>query len=384
MYKKIILFFCLWRILLFVPLVAGLFLITYRPGFEYTNIWKFKEAYFPVSSNLLYPWANFDGVHYLRIAGEGYTNNYQFFPVYPFIIKFLSSFAGFGNPFGPQQFFSGLLISNIALLGALLVFYKLLRIDYSSKISFQTIVFLLLFPTSFFLAGVYSESLLLLFVFSSLYFARRKNFLAAGIFGMLSVTTRIVGIAIFPVLLWELYIQSKSERNKTVWLRVIFILLSPIGLILYSVFNKIQTGDYLYFIKAHGQLFNGRSVDSVILLPQTLFRYAKILLTLPPSLYEWWVALLEISSFVFAAILLFTAFKMKVKTSYLIFGVIAFLIPSLSGTFSGLPRYILIAFPIFIALGLTQNRLPKIIYLIIAPILLILLLTLFSKGYYVS
>lgn len=382
--KRLIELFFIWRILLFLPLYLGELVLNYRPGFQYTNIWKFTEPYFPVSLFFLHPWANFDGVHYLRIAGEGYTNNFGFFPVYPLLIKLVSIIFGSGNTFGATQFFSAFLVSNIATLLSIYVFFKLIRLDYSEKISYQTIVFLLLFPTSFFLGSIYSESLFLLFALLSFYFARQKNFLPAGIFGMAAAATRIIGIAIFPALLWELYMQKKSERNKTVWRRVFYIMLSPLGLLLYAIYNKIQTGDYLYFIKAHGQLFNGRSVDEIILWPQTFFRYTKILSSLSIYMVEWWVALLEISSFIFTAILLFIAFKKKVRTSYIIFGIIALLIPSLSGTFSGLPRYILVAFPIFIALGLTENKFVKIAYATISPLILILLLILFSKGYYIS
>ena len=129
---------------------------------------------------------------------------------------------------------------------------------------------------------------------------------------------------------------------------------------------------------------NSRSVDQVILFPQTLFRYFKIITTVPYKQYEWGIALLELCITLYVGILLFIAFKQKIRLSYLIFSVLALLLPISSGTLSGMPRYTLVAFPIFISLALIKNRLFKIVYSVVCIFLLIILWMLFSKGYYVA
>ena len=110
----------------------------------------------------------------------------------------------------------------------------------------------------------------------------------------------------------------------------------------------------------------------------------KIILSIPYSQFEWWIALLEITTFFIVSFLLYLSWKKKIRLSYLIFSVPCFLLPIFSGTFTGLPRYSLVLFPIFISLALINQKLIKLFYVIIAPILLFLLLMFFSKGYFIS
>jgi hypothetical protein len=149
-------------------------------------------------------------------------------------------------------------------------------------------------------------------------------------------------------------------------------------------FNLQKWGSAFYFIQAQGDLQNERTVDGIILIPQTIFRYFKILTTVSSNQFEWWVAFLEISVFVFTAVLLYIAWKKKVRLSYIVFAAIAFLIPISTGTFTGLPRYSLVLFPVFIALSLMKNKTIKIAYSISAAILLFVLFMLFARGYYIA
>jgi len=164
----------------------------------------------------------------------------------------------------------------------------------------------------------------------------------------------------------------------------LLILLVPLGLIVYAFYNLQKWGNAFYFIQAQGNFANNRTVNSIVLFPQTIFRYFKILFTLKPNIYEWWVAFFELSFFIFALSLFYVAWKKKIRTSYLIFGILCFLIPASSGTFSGLPRYVLTIFPLFITLALIKNKIFKIIYCTISVTLLFLLFMLFSKGYFIS
>ena len=149
--KKIVWIFIIWRILLFFPLLISNILLPYRQGYEYTNLWFYTKPYIPVNSFFLYPWANFDGVHYLDIAGNGYGTNGRFFPLYPILIRFYSKLFGASAAFGTVYFFTGLLISNILFLASLFLLFKMIKEKYNEAIALKTIVFLLVFPASFFL-----------------------------------------------------------------------------------------------------------------------------------------------------------------------------------------------------------------------------------------
>lgn len=373
--------FFLWRFLLFFPPLIGSYVIMYRNGYEYTSLWKYIAPYLPVSLPFLSAWANFDGIYYLSIAGGGYTKDMAgFFPLYPTAIYIASLVFGIQTTYGVGQFFTALFLSNVFFCSSLIVLYLLLRLDYSRRISFLSIFFLLIFPTSFFFVSIYTESMFLFLTVLSFYFARKKNWLLAGISGALLSATRVVGIAMFPALLYELYMQEKTLKTR----KVAPLLFVPIGIISYGIYNLIQWGSFFHFLQAHGTLGNSRSTEAIVLFPQTVVRYIKILFTVSPLQYEWFVALLEFGFFFWAVGLFFVAWKKKIYTPYLVFSVICFLIPVSSGTFSGLPRYLCTIFPLFIALALLKNHFMQFWWAVISFLLLFLLTLLFSRGFFVS
>lgn len=384
MIKKIALIFFYWRLFLFIPLIAGNFFITYRQEYPYTSILHFlSDPHWLVGSFLFSSWANFDGVHYLLIAANGYTESAGFFPLFPLLIFVLTSIVSPSAaiyPFYPIPYLTVLLATNLLFLMALIILYKLIKIDYQDNLPIFTILFMLIFPASFFFASIYSEGLFLLLSLLSFYFARTNRWFLATLCAGLLTATRAVGIAIIPALLFEFIKQEKSVFKP----KGLLLLITPLGILGYMLFNFLKWGDAFYFIQAQGSFHNERTVDTIVLIPQTIFRYIKILLTVNPNIYEWWIALFEISTFIFVSIMLFIAWKKKIRLTYLIFSVIAFLIPISTGTFSGLPRYVLTLFPIFIALALVKSKLIKISYAVICSILLFILFMLFSRGYYIA
>ncbi|NEO84778.1 MAG: hypothetical protein F6J87_11065, partial [Spirulina sp. SIO3F2] len=98
-----------------------------------------------------------DGQWYLRIATEGYTidpdgalRSPAFFPLFPALIWLLSQLQ-----IPPTV--GGLLINNIAFLGALLLLHDWLRRRYKPAIAHWTIAVLCLHPSSLFGTVLYSE-----------------------------------------------------------------------------------------------------------------------------------------------------------------------------------------------------------------------------------
>ncbi|MBI2011806.1 hypothetical protein HYS91_03485 [Candidatus Daviesbacteria bacterium] len=375
--------FLLWRLFLFLPIFIGYNFLPFRDGFQFATIWYRTALYSPVSHFLIYPWANFDGVHYLSIAGNGYIDEGRFFPFFPILINIVSEIFGTGASFGLIQFFVGFSIANTAFFLSLIVFYKLVRMDYKKNIAFWAIIYITLFPTSFFFASIYSESLFLLLLLLTFYFLRLKKWLWASIFALFLTITRFIGIAVIPILFYEFFLQEKPFNGKAI-LKAWPFFLTPLGIIGYSIFNYQMWGDYFYFIHSQGNLLNNRTVDSIVFPLQTLFRYFKILTSVPLVQYEWWIALLELGIFVFSAIILYLGWRKKIKTSYLLFSIFGFLIPSLTGTFSGLPRYVIILFPLFITLALIEKKIFKVMYISISTIVLFILLMFFSRGYFVA
>lgn len=368
----------IWRELLFVPLFFSKY-IPFREGYGFTTLWGYADSYAPVASRLLYPWANFDGVHYLTIAGQGYTDNMRFMPLYPLFIGLFNLLTGNRNVYGPVPFFAALILSNLFLAAALFLLYKLVRLDYKDNAAVKSVIALILFPTAFFLGSVYSESLFLLLCIASFYSARKRKWWLAGLMGALASATRIVGIVLLPALFIEYLLQKKKDLRQLAG-----IALAPLGTLAYMVYNFLRWGNPLKFIQAQGELANGRATASIVLPPQTIYRYFRMLLGIAPAQWEWKVVILEFAAFCFALFLLWLIWKQKMRWSYIAFACFGFLVPVLSGTFTGLPRYVLPLFPLFISLGLVKNRFLYALYVAAGIILSAILLMFFARGYYIA
>lgn len=360
---------------------------------QYT-IWAYTRPYFPVGSIFWYPWANFDGVHYLTIAGDG---NYRdgadgrFFPLYPYLIRIPYVILGSGAFMGLKEFTLAFLISNAIFLGALIALYRLILLDYSKKVAVTTLILLLVFPTSFFFGSFYSEGTFLLISILTLYYLRKKDYSKASYFTLLLTLTRIVGVCMIPIVSFY-YIKSHKKELLTLaqkswkerWILLKPLVIMPAGILCIILYCYFRWHDPLYFVHAQQLAVNGRAVGKIIFFPQTLIRYTKILLTVPYTQYAWWISLLEFCSFFFGAIGLWYAWKKGIQKSYIFFSLFTFLIATQSGTFNGLPRYVLVLFPVFLALGLNKSWIVKGIYILVGLIALFLLLAYFSQGYFVS
>jgi len=326
------------------------------------------------SFNFLSSWANWDGGHYLGIAKSGYLYPFQyaFFPLFPLLIRIVSPFLG-GNFLA-----SGLVLSNFFLILALVFFFKLCRLDFNLDITKKALIFLLIFPTSFFLAAVYSESLFLFLVFSSFYFARQKKWFFASILAAFASATRALGILLFIALLFEYFYQQKFRFKLS--LNLFFIFLSPFGFLLYLLYLKIAAGNHWLFLSAQEHW------QRLISFPwQTLLSYGSFVLginSFGTSSYAQIV--LEFSTaIIFLLILIFSSFRIRV--SYLIFGFSYLFATLTTGNLLSQPRLMLAIFPVFLTLSIwAQNKIFDLFVTFLSLLLFGLFLSLFLNGYWIA
>jgi Gpi18-like mannosyltransferase len=358
--------FLSWRILLFVILFFAVKFVPLQQHFLGGGMQTYLR------SPWLWAWANFDGEHYLSIVKDGYHLAEQaFFPSYPLLIKLLGGGV-----------WLGLLISNASFFLALVVLFKLLRIDYSEKVTKLAIILLLVFPTSFYFGAVYTESLFLALVVWSFYFYRKNNILLASILGMFASGTRVVGVILLPIYLLELFKDKITWEKKYLWL-----LLIPLGLVFYMVYLYKVYGDPLIFLHSLSSFGEQRS-STPILLPQVFYRY--IFKVLPNLNYSYFAGTFTtIMEFVVGIMFLIVSVIsfFKLRLSYSLFLTFGYVIPTLSGSFSSLPRYVLVLFPAFILFSVWLNKTSKIILIICYTILfvgLIISLSLFSRGFWLA
>ncbi len=390
----ILILFIVWRVFLFASAWYSGICCSFNPQFPYSDTLLIHSG-LPV---WIWKFANFDGVHYLTIASSGYSAQFTqvFFPLYPLLI------SGFKHIFPfVSSLLLGFLISNISFFTSLVFLRKLLLIDYSKEKTNWIIIFLVFFPTSFYFGSVYTEGFFYLLMIMSFYYARKKSWWKAAIFGGLASATRIVGIFLLPALLIEWYSQYIDFSNvnsfkyikkiKTLLRKLFFLTITspivyivPLGLVAYMAYLQVRYDDWLYFWHAQPVFGAQRSGSGIILLPQVYYRYAKMLSNISYQSEAFRVALIEVLFTTFALILLIVATIKKMRPAYLIFSWFAILISPLTGTFSSMPRYALIAFPIFIVLGSLKSKCVRILLLTISVIVLYTLTIIFSQGRWVA
>lgn len=334
----------------------------------------------------IWSFGNFDGVHYLKIAQEGYKAEYSqvFFPLYPILIKLFVSNPIYDISSKTSYFLSAFMISNISFLLSLYLIYKLVILDYSNKVAFRSILLILAFPTAFYFGALYTESLFLLLVAFSFYFLRKKNFLLAGILAFLASSTRLVGVILAPLIFYEFLISFKRNelKNSDLAGAIAGVFLAPAGLIFYMIYLGINFNNPIYFLTAQPFFGAERSEYPIVLLPQVLFRYFKIFTSVSIDSLAFLNAFLEFLFTVIFLIFLFLSFK-KIRFTYWFFSAAIIIIPTLTGTLSSMPRYVLLGFLLFpfLVTGLKNFFYPTTLIL---GILQIILLGLFVRGYWVA
>lgn len=372
----ILLLFAVFRLIDFVVIFLAQKFIPYLGFFPYGDV--LMKYHLPKIISAL---ANFDGIHYLLIAKQGYSTYEQaFFPFYPLLVRAFS-WLFFGN-----HMLTGVIISNLSFLLGLWIFSKYVKKAWP-------IILLLLFPTSFFFGAVYTEGLFFFLVVASLYFLKKEKCLWSAGFAFLASLTRLLGIFLIIPIGINLLIQKSKLKNQNHKLKFkkLILLAAPIsGLVVYSLYLLKTTGDALFFFTSQ-PIFGANRSTKIILLPQVYFRYFKIFLTATHD-FRFYIAAFEFLIFNLVLVILILDLiknlKLKNKNYSLLglglFSLVNLVLPTLTGTFSSIPRYALLSLSFFIFLGNLKNACLKLAAVIIFLILHVLALAFFIQGYFVS
>ncbi len=324
------------------------------------------------------PWLNFDGRNYLKIADDGYDPRYLidlrvFFPLYPLLVR------GLSLNFLLNPVIVGLGISLIAFVGAVLVFnVNMINDKIEKERRLRTVLALLSFPTSFFFASFYTESLFLLLVLLTFYYLHKKNFIGASLVTALATATRITGLALIIPLVWEA-IQHYKKTRKISW----SVFIGPTGVFLYALYIQLFGGGAISIISSQKNWNKPLGVFGPLVALKDGF--LKFLYGSAVTKGDFFGRSMEILEFVFAVLLLFFilySYK-KVKMTYWLY-MLASVVPIFfSGVLSSVHRYMAVLFPIYIVIG----SLPKKYYypaIAISLLLLAYMSSLFLRGYWVA
>ena len=199
-----------------------------------------------------------DAAHYIRLIEEGYqgyTENGQhlflvFFPGYVWAARLLRLVI-------PSTALAGTALSCLCYGGACCYLYRLAGEAYNGRVAWDALLYMSLFPFSFFSGLVMTEGLFLLATTGACWYAWRGKWLAFGLFGALAALTRMTGLLVIVVgviRLLEAYRPLEPPVGKSLgrcWkpllLRLPLTLLPAAGTLLYLLLNLWVDGDPFAF-----------------------------------------------------------------------------------------------------------------------------------------
>jgi hypothetical protein len=376
--------YCLWmflglRVGLSLLALAGVGLLPEIRNSVGPQGWPASEVT-PGWHNLVTAWERFDGLWFLRIATAGYVDgdgSAAFFPLYPLLIRFLSPLLG-GHPLAAAFF-----ISHAAAYGAMAFLYFLTASEWDERVARRTVLYLAVFPTSFFLLSPYSEALYLLLVLACLWGARRGRWAVAGLAGAGAAATRNLGVLLVLPLVVEAFQRWREERaprrlvTSVAWSALVVIVLAA-----YLAFWRALSGDALAPLhqQATWQREASFPLATVVRGTREAFRFVGLF----PGGYhlvDWLIVVPALAGALWVVVRarpMYTAYTWASMVAPL-----SFIFPL--RPFMSLPRFLLPVFPILWAgavWGLRRRGVHEALVAVSAG-LLALLTVLFVNWYYV-
>jgi hypothetical protein len=334
-----------WKLLTFAAVALG---HAFVPGFDAR--WASEFHYPPDAGPSI--WAAFstwDSSRYLYLAEQGYSpgdlSNW-FAPLYPLMISALNVVTG-------SSIASGLIIANAASTGALFILFAFVKERFGPKIAARALILLLAFPTAFFLNLIYTEALFLLFSGSTFWALYRRNYGLAALAAFPLPMTRLIGGAVLVPFALRLLVDSVADARQKegrVWLRTLQVvtrrlpyLLGPVaGIAAYFAFMHFAAEDAFAASKAQQQF--GHWDLKLILDPL----YAvKNFFGQPFAVHGFTNSSLDRAFFVgflLSLPLVYSRTDRALFAFYLLMG-----LQPLFGQYMSYMRYLLLAFPLFIA-----------------------------------
>lgn len=328
----------------------------------------------PLAGPLLGAWQRWDTLWYLLIATRGYAlHDTSVFapPLYPMLMRLA------GDVLGGQYLLGGLIVSNVAYVLALWLFYRLTAWELDEATARRSVLYLALFPTAFFFLAGYSESLFLLFSVASFYAARcagrarRGQWDLAGAAGLLAGVARLQGFLLLIPLAVEYVRQRGLSRRLLSW-DLLGLAAVPLGMIAFMtyVYGIVGADSPLAPFLVHSQRVHGGLTwpgqalwDGVWVIVTGQFFYADVL---------------DLAAVLLFIVLTVAALRRLPLTYGVYMAVSLWVILSKTGVpqpLESVSRLVLPLFPGFMVLGM-WGRNPWIHRLILYPsILLLLVLT---------
>jgi Mannosyltransferase (PIG-V) len=334
------------------------------------------KLHWEISLELRAPlYAKYDSGWYLSIIEWGYgkppppgnPSSHAYFPLYPVTAKVLH------DTFAMDGFHAGLIVSYLCLFLAMPLFWREGRERLGEDGAWNAVPFFLLFPTSFFLAAVYSESLFLLLALLAFRDARRGSVGRAALWAFLLGLTRATALAVAPALFLAALErrrpgsgpESLARRSS----RALLLAAVPVGAVFLWAYGigLVNHEPNLFFRSMQGWNRVASSVKGLsawFAAAQTRFQTAEWKNN-PTILLDYGTTAL------FGGIAIFQLVRKRWADAAWTGSAIA--LPMTTGLADGIPRYLMVVYPAYFAMAeaIGGRRLARVIWWAVSGALLL-------------
>jgi hypothetical protein len=174
---------------------------------------------FPYHNARLYPvkwlaiWQRFDANWYISVAENGYggiAGDDHYPPLFPVLLRLLQPVFG-------STFLAGLFISHAATLYAIKLLHDTFTQWGGNLLAGRSTLFVLIYPTSFFLFSVYTESLFLVTALLALQQMRKRAWAWSGFWIFCAILIRLQGAALILPMIFLMWQDRPFLRRPAHW-----------------------------------------------------------------------------------------------------------------------------------------------------------------------
>ena len=283
---------------------------------------------------------SWDGNLYFQLIRDGYVEEpadegtFAFFPLYPLTARAVASLPGIGTVE------AGLLVGALAGCAAAVALWFLCRTLTDDATADRAVALFSFFPGSFVLSMLYSEGLMIALSAGCLWALVRQRWLLAGVLAALATASRPNAVVLVAACAWAAGLAVHRRRE---WRALVAPALAPLGILAFFGLLWARTGDPLKWFTVQRELWEER------VTPMALVDDVGVFVAAPFENTNTTAVVLGAVVSAVGLVLLWRSPLPSVLTVYSA-GVVA--LAACSETLGARPRFVLTAFPLFLAFAL--------------------------------